>query len=54
MVEKSSFQKENLKLIKNTLPNKSGNPESFKKQSKHLENSSINVHIVDEGLLRDF
>ena len=29
VVEKSN--KENLKVIKNTLPNKSGNPESLKK-----------------------
>ena len=31
VVEKSN--KENLKVTKNTLPNKSGNPESFKRQS---------------------
>ena len=29
VVEKSN--QENLKVIKNTLPNKSGNPKSFKK-----------------------
>ena len=31
VVEKSN--KENLKVIKNTVPNKSGNPELLKKQS---------------------
>ena len=52
VVEKSN--KENLKVIKNTLPNKSGNPESLKKLSEQLENSSTNVHIIGEDLLRAF
>ena len=43
---------ENLKVIKNILPNKSGNPESFKKYSEQLESSSTNVYIVDKDLLR--
>ena len=51
-IEKSN--KENLKVIKNTLPNKSGNPESLKKLSEQLENSSTNVHIIGEDLLRAF
>ena len=52
VVEKSN--KENLKVIKNTLPNKSGNPESLKNSSEQLESSSNNVHIVGEDLLRAF
>ena len=52
IVEKSN--KENLKIIKNTLPNKSRNPESLKKQLWQLESSSTNVHIVCEDLLRVF
>ena len=52
VVEKSS--KENLKMIKYTLPNKSGNLESLKKLSEQLESSSTNVHIVGEDLLRTF
>ena len=40
--------KENLKVIKNTLPDKSGNPESLKKSSQQLESSSTNVQIVGE------
>ena len=52
LVEKSN--KENLEVIKNTFQNKSGNPESLKKASKQLENSSTNVHIVGEDLLRAF
>ena len=51
VVEKS--KKENLKVIKNTLKNKSGNPESLKKNNQSSwESSSINVHILDEDLLR--
>ena len=45
---------ENSKVIKNTLPNKSGNPESLKKLSQQLESSSTNVHIVGEDLPRVF
>ena len=52
VVEKSN--NENLKVIKNTLPNKSGNPENLKKQSGQLESYLTNVHIVDEDLLRAF
>ena len=52
IVEKSN--QENLKVIKNTLPNKPGNPESLKKYSFQVENSSTKVSIVDEGLLRAF
>ena len=52
VVEKSN--KGNLKVIKNTLPNKSENPESLKKYSEQLESPSTNVHIVGEDLLRAF
>ena len=52
VVEKSN--KENLKVIKNTFPNKSENPESLKIYSKQLESSLTNVHIVGEDLLRVF
>ena len=55
VVEKS--KKENLKVIKNTLKNKSGNPESLKKNNQSSWESlslKINVHIVDEDLLRAF
>ena len=48
------WNKENLRLIKNTLSNKSGNPESLKKYLEQLESSSTNVHIVSEDLLRGF
>ena len=41
-------------MIKNTLPNKSGNLERLEKYSQQLESSSTNVHIVDEDLLRAF
>ena len=40
--------KENLKVIKNTLPDKSGNPESLKKSSQQLESSLTNVQIAGE------
>ena len=36
------------------MRNKSGNPESLKKKSWQLENSSTNVSIVREDLLRVF
>ena len=50
VVEKSN--EENLKVIKNTFPNKSGNPGSLKKKKKseQLESSSTNVHILGEDL----
>ena len=41
-------------MIKSCLANKSGNPESPKKQSKNLESSSTNAHKVGEDLLRAF
>ena len=41
-------------MIKNTLPNKSGNPESLKKYSEQFESSSTNVRIIGEDLLRAF
>ena len=37
-------------MIKNTMPNKSGNPERL----KTVESSSTNMHIVGEDLLRAF
>ena len=40
--------KQNLKVIKNTLPDKSGNPERLKKSSQQLESSSTNVQIAGE------
>ena len=49
-VEKSI--QENLKLIKNTLPNKSRNPKSLKKYLKQFESSPTNVHIIGEDLLK--
>ena len=48
VVEKSN--KEYLKVIKNTLPNKSGNPANLKQSSWQLESSSTNVHIVGDLL----
>ena len=39
-------------MTKNTLLNKSGNPECLNKQSPELESSSTNEHIVGEDLLR--
>ena len=47
LVEKSN--KENLKFIKNILPNKSGNPEKI---IRAAGSSSTNVHIAGEDLLR--
>ena len=41
-------------MTEDTLPSKSGNPESLKKQSEQLESSLTNVHIVAENLLRAF
>ena len=41
-------------MIKNVLPNKSGNAESLEKQSQQLESSSTNVHMVGEDWLRTF
>ena len=46
-VEKASLQ--NLKLIKNILPIKSGNPESH--QKIRLESTPTNVLIAGKGLL---
>ena len=47
--------KENLKAIKNTLPNKSGNPENLKKKMvMTFGKLSTNVHIVVEDLMRAF
>ena len=40
-------------MIKNTLPDKSGNPESLRK-SQQFESFSTNVPIVGEDLLRVF
>ena len=41
-------------MIKNTLPDKSGTPESLKKLSQQFESFSTNVPIVCEDLLRAF
>ena len=41
-------------MIKNTLSDKSGNPESIEKQSQQFESFSTNVSIVGEDLLRAF
>ena len=41
-------------MTKNTLPDKSGNPETLKKYLQDLESFSINVYIVDEDFLRGF
>ena len=37
-------------MIRNTLPNKSGNPESLEKFSQQLESSSTNVHTVGDDM----
>ena len=37
--------------MKNTLPNKSENPEGLKNKQQ-LESTSTNVHIIGEDLLR--
>ena len=42
---------ENLKVIKNTLPNKSGLPKILKKQSHRLECFQTNIHIIGGELL---
>ena len=52
VIGKSS--QENLKVIKNTLPNKSGSPESLEKQPQQLESSLTHVYAVGEDLLRVF
>ena len=44
----------NLKVIKNTLPDKLGNPESLKKWSHQFKSSSTNVLIVSKDLLKAF
>ena len=42
-------------MIKNTLPDKSGNPESLKKQSQQFKTfSTNNVPIVGQYLLKAF
>ena len=41
-------------MIKNTLPNKSENPESLKKYSQQFESFSSNVSIIGGDLLRAF
>ena len=41
-------------MIKNTLPDKSGNPESLKKYSQQFESFSTNALKVDKDLLRAF
>ena len=46
--------KEDLKVIKNALLNKSGNPESLQKYSEQLQSSSTNKHKVGEDLLTAF
>ena len=39
-------------MIKETLPDKSGNPENLKKQLHQFKWFSTNVHIVTKDLLR--
>ena len=41
-------------MIKNTLPGKSGNPKSLKKQSQQFDSFSTNGSIIGEDLLRAF
>ena len=41
-------------MIKNTLPEKSGNPESHKKKSRQFESSLTNMPMVGKDLLRAF
>ena len=41
-------------MIKNTFPDKSGNPENLKKSSQQFKSFSTNVLIVGEDLLRAF
>ena len=36
-------------MIKNTLPDKSGNPESLEEESQQFESFSVNVSIVWRG-----
>ena len=44
----------NLKVIKNTLPSKSGNSKSLIKKSRQLESSSTKAYIVSDGFLSAF
>ena len=39
-------------MIQNTLPDKSGNPESLEKESQQFGSFSTNVPIAGEDLLR--
>ena len=41
-------------MIKNTLPDKSRNPESLEKESQQFKTFSTNVSIVRQDLLRAF
>ena len=41
-------------MIKNTLPNKSGDRETLKKIITTVKNLSFNLHIVGEDLVRAF
>ena len=41
-------------MIKNTLPDKLGNPESLEKELQQFESFSTNVSMVGEDLLRAF
>ena len=50
IVKKSS--KENLKVIKNTLPSRSGNPENFKKESYNRWKCGHSWEVFGEGVLQ--
>ena len=50
VVEKSN--EENLKVIKNTFPNKSGNPGSLKKKKKKSQNSWKALRLMCTYLVR--
>ena len=41
-------------MIKNILPDETGNPESLEKESQQFESFSTNVPIIGEDLLRTF
>ena len=41
-------------MIRNTLPNKSGDRETLKKIITTVQNLSFNLHIVSEDLVRAF
>ena len=41
-------------MIKNTLPDKLGNPESLEKELQQFESFSTNVSMVGEDLLKAF